>query len=104
MTNEDMREKAAAALAPTEETPQSPPQKMSSPRKAANGEYSKRSTGPKTAEGKAKSARNSITHGIFAKQLLTGATPETAEEISALTADIWGFFQPVGVVEELLLQ
>jgi len=55
-------------------------------------------------EGKAKSARNSLTHGIFAKQLLTGATPETAEEISTLVADIEEFFQPVGVLEELLAQ
>ncbi|MGA2301176.1 MAG: hypothetical protein ABSG77_10855 [Candidatus Acidiferrum sp.] len=95
----------AAALGPSEEEPQGHPQKTSSPRKiAANRENSKHSTGPKTAEGKAKSAGNSLTHGIFAKQLLTGATPETAEEISTLVADIGEFFQPVGVIEELLAQ
>ena len=95
----------AAALGPSEEKPQGHPQKTSSARKiAANRENAKHSTGPKSAEGKAKSARNSLTHGIFAKQLLTGATPETAEEISALVADIEEFFKPVGVIEELLAQ
>jgi hypothetical protein len=95
----------AAAPGPSEEEPQGHPQKTSSPRKiAANRENAKHSTGPKTAEGKAKSARNSLTHGIFAKQLLTGATPETAEEISTLVTDIGEFFQPVGVIEELLAQ
>ena len=98
-------EEAAAAPAPSEEGPQNPLQRTSSPRKiAANRENAKHSTGPKTAEGKAKSACNSLTHGIFAKQLLTCATPETAEEISALVTDIGEFFQPVGVIEELLAQ
>lgn len=98
-------QEAAEAIGPLGEASQSPPQGRSSPRKiAANRENSKHSTGPKTPEGKAKSARNSLTHGIFAKQLLTGATPETAEEISALVADIGEFFQPVGVIEELLAQ
>ncbi len=123
MNNEDTNEKDAATLGPPEEGPQnhapdasaepgppkdgphSSPRKTSSPRKvAANRENSKHSTGPKTAEGKAKSARNSITHGIFARQLLTGATPETAAEISTLTAGIWEFYQPAGVIEELLVQ
>lgn len=123
MNNKDTNEKDAAVPGPPEERPQNQapdaatapgppkegahrsPRKTSSPRKvAANRRNSKRSTGPTTPEGKAKSARNSITHGIFAKQLLSGAAPETAVEISTLTAGIWEFYQPAGVIEELLAQ
>ena len=76
-----------------------------SPRKLeANRENAKRSTGPTTAEGKAKSAQNAITHGIFAKQFLAGALPETVEEMTTLAAGIREHYQPVGMMEEILVE
>jgi len=70
----------------------------------ANRRNAQRSTGPKTPEGKATSSQNSRTHGIFVKKFLNSATPETVAEIEALAAGIWEHYQPVGMLEELLVQ
>src|SRR5258707_3025565 len=70
----------------------------------ANRRNAQRSTGPKTPEGKAKSSQNSITHGIFVKKFLNGATPETVAEIEALASGIWEHYQPVDMLEEMLVQ
>jgi hypothetical protein len=79
--------------------------KAASPRKIeANRRNAQRATGPKTPEGKAKSSQNSITHGIFAKQFLNGAAPETVAEMEVLAAGIQEHYQPVGMVEEILVQ
>jgi hypothetical protein len=87
------------------ELPQSDSVKSTSLRKIeANRQNAKSSTGPKTAEGKAISARNSLKFGIFAKSFLTGATPEMVEETQTLEAGIGKHYQPVGMIEELLVQ
>src|SRR5882672_1384909 len=84
---------------------ESQPAKVVSPRKIeANRQNAQRSTGPKTPEGKAKSGRNSITHGIFAKHFLNQAEPETVAEIETLAVGIQEHYQPVGMVEEILVQ
>lgn len=80
------------------------PAKTASPRKVeANRKNAKLSTGPQTDEGKARSSQNSIKHGIFVKRFLNGARPETVADIEALTAGMWEHYQPVGMLEELLV-
>jgi hypothetical protein len=84
---------------------QARPTRTTSPRKAeANRRNAQRSTGPKTLEGKTKSSQNSTTHGIFVKQFLNGASPETVVEIEALAAGIREHYQPQGQLEEILVQ
>jgi hypothetical protein len=87
----------------TEET-QKPNRTTSSRKIEANRRNAQRSTGPKTPEGKAKSSQNSITHGIFVKQFLNGAAPETVAEIEALAAGIREYYKPRGPLEEILVQ
>jgi hypothetical protein len=87
----------------TEETQKA--SKTTSARKLeANRRNAQRSTGPKTPEGKAKSSQNAITHGIFVKKFLNGASPETVAEIEALAAGIWEHYQPANMLEEMLTQ
>jgi hypothetical protein len=87
----------------TEETKKHP--KATSSRKAdANRRNAQLSTGPKTDEGKAKSSKNSITHGIFVTKLLDGATPETVTEIQELATSLREHYEPQGVLEEMLVQ
>lgn len=64
---------------------------------AANQANARRSTGPRTAEGKAASARNSASHGLCSKDfvILEGEEQEFSDFMDALQADI----QPVGAVE-----
>ncbi|MGB7159424.1 MAG: hypothetical protein WBD40_15255, partial [Tepidisphaeraceae bacterium] len=51
----------------------------------ANRRNAKRSTGPRTEEGKARSARNALDHGIFCKDLLMpGEDPAELEQFCAL--------------------
>ncbi len=79
--------------------------KTTSSRKVeANRRNAQLSTGPKTDEGKAKSSRNAIKHGIFLKNLLSGATPEAAAEIEALAADVLEHYEPKGILEEIIAQ
>jgi hypothetical protein len=104
MTTEETQKKGGAGLGP-EAVVETQTAKASSPRKIeANRRNAQRSTGPKTPEGKAKSSQNSITHGIFAKQFLNGAAPETVAEMEVLAAGIQGHYQPVGMLEEILVQ
>src|SRR5258708_12299294 len=70
----------------------------------ANRRNAQRSTGPKTPEGKAKSSQNAITHGIFVKKFLNGASPETVAEIEVLAAGIREHYQPADMLEEMLMQ
>lgn len=86
-----------------EET-QKPTKATSSRKIEANRRNAQRSTGPKSPEGKAKSSQNAITHGIFVKRFLNGATPETVAEIEALAAGIREHYHPLGVLEEILVQ
>jgi len=104
MTAEETQKKEGAGIKP-EAVVEAQPTKAVSPQKIeANRRNARRSTGPKTPEGKAKSSQNSITHGIFAKQFLNGAAAETVAEMEVLAAGIQEHYQPVGMVEEILLQ
>lgn len=72
---------------------------------AANRKNAQLSTGPRTQEGKAASAHNSYKHGFFARQLFP-ATEQGAKEREAyadLGQGIQNYYQPVGFVEQLLV-
>jgi hypothetical protein len=49
---------------------------VSTPKLQANRENSKKSTGPKTAVGKATSPWNSVRHGLLSKRLVTSANQD----------------------------
>src|SRR5450432_4594676 len=68
----------------------------------ANRENSKRSTGPRTAEGKARSAQNPITHGMTTpvNVLLSEDRLEYLSFSTAMLASL----MPVGAEEECLAQ
>lgn len=57
------------------------------------------STGPKTEQGKAVVARNTLKHGIFAKQILVEG--ESEKEFKQLEAEFLEHFQPQGLLETL---
>jgi hypothetical protein len=104
MTTEETQKKGGAGFGP-EAAVETQSAKPASPQKIeANRRNAQRSTGPKTPEGKAKSSQNSITHGIFTKQILNGVAPETIVEMETLAAGIQKHYQPVGMVEEILVQ
>ena len=72
----------------------------------ANRKNAQLSTGPKTPEGKSISARNAITHGLWAKEIVlhhkkAGEDPEDFAELhNKLIDDI----KPQGAVEEMLVE
>jgi hypothetical protein len=73
---------------------------------AANRANAQHSTGPKTPEGKERSKQNSLKHGFFARQPL----PAGAEgdklwlTYSDMVAGIWEYYEPVGCMEEVLVE
>ncbi len=77
---------------------------VSSKKIEANRRNAQQSTGPKTAEGKANSAKNAVKHGIFVKQILQGADDEEVAEIELLVQEIRDCYQPIGKVEEMLVE
>ncbi|HLM81178.1 MAG TPA: hypothetical protein VK302_11160 [Terriglobales bacterium] len=72
----------------------------------ANRRNALRSTGPKTERGKRTVARNAIKHGILAREVVitAGDGKESSEEFHALVGQLWEEYEPVGVVEESLVQ
>ena len=68
---------------------------------AANRRNAAKSTGPKTAEGKASAARNALKHGLCARDVVCAEerSREYQEFVAALCADL----APVGEVEEQLV-
>lgn len=69
----------------------------------ANRRNAKHSTGPRTAEGKQRSRRNALKHGIFASALLVDDA-EDAEQFHKLLCEVRADYEPVGSVEELLVE
>lgn len=55
------------------------------------------STGPRTAEGKARSSQNSLKHGLTAKQLVI--SEENQPEFDRLTAAVHDEYNPQGEIE-----
>jgi hypothetical protein len=78
-----------------------------SPRKlAANRANAQHSTGPKTPEGKEKSKFNAVKHGLTARYFPAVIQAGTAEgeQFEAVRADLYDHYQPVGPIEELVLE
>ncbi|MBM4031949.1 MAG: hypothetical protein FJ291_09205 [Planctomycetes bacterium] len=66
----------------------------------ANRQNALKSTGPKSAEGKARSARNSLKHGLLSREVLLPG--EKAKELAAFREGILAQLAPEGELEELL--
>jgi hypothetical protein len=91
-----------------------PPSPEDSPRKRsvserkiqANRRNALRSTGPKTARGKHNVGCNAIKHGLLARQVVitAGDGEESLKEFHGLVGRLWESYEPVGVVEETLVQ
>lgn len=81
-----------------------PPTAPSTKKAEANRRNAQHSTGPKTVEGKAKSAQNAIKHGIFAKRFLLGASAEAVVEMETLIRELRDHYQPVGKLEEMWVE
>jgi len=66
-----------------------------------NRENARKSTGPKTAEGKAASSKNALKHGIYSKfACIPGEDPE---KLDALREDLRAEHQPASLTEEMLV-
>ena len=65
----------------------------------ANRENAKASTGPKTEEGKAKSARNNTKFGLFAVN--DCVQPEEKEDYESFSTALWTTLAPADPVEEV---
>ena len=63
---------------------------MTEAKLAANQANAKKSTGPRTAEGKTKSARNAATHGLFSATLVVSEAdrPVYEEMVASLRAEL----------------
>ncbi|HVN27799.1 MAG TPA: hypothetical protein VMT64_04900 [Candidatus Binataceae bacterium] len=84
-----------------------PPEKSVSARKlAANRANAERSTGPRTAAGKARSSLNALRHGILARAAfnLTIEGEQRRKEFDALIAGLVEEFQPQTTSEHLIVQ
>jgi len=67
----------------------------------ANRKNAQRSTGPRTAEGKARVAQNAITHGLLSeKALLPDEDPQALEALAEAMRAAW---KPEGAQEDLLV-
>src|SRR5690349_21003780 len=65
----------------------------------ANRRNAQRSKGPQTKEGKAKSSRNALKHGLTAERMLLDE--ENAEDFEALCGQLRSELKPVGMREEM---
>jgi hypothetical protein len=72
---------------------------------AANQQNALKSTGPKTAEGRAVSKMNALKHGICSKEVLVHGLyfQESSQELAALHERFWHTYNPVGPAEEMLV-
>lgn len=82
------------------------PKRVSERQLAANRANALRSTGPKSPEGKAASARNAIKHGVLSKAVIPPILEkyESREEYEALLASFVERLSPEGAVEEMLVE
>ena len=67
----------------------------------ANKNNASKSTGPRSAKGKAKSRRNALKHGLTAERLLL--PDEDPKEFDALRNDLFDRFEPIDALEGRLV-
>src|SRR5271157_613026 len=70
--------------------------------KEANKQNSQKSTGPKSEEGKAKSALNRLSHGLASNATLVHG--EDPEEFKALLTDLATEYDPATATEQILVE
>jgi hypothetical protein len=75
---------------------------MSAAQTAANRCNAKRSTGPKTPEGKFRSSKNAEKHGIYSKEIVIDG--ESQEEWNAFLRDTVRYYNPCGPNETSLAE
>lgn len=69
---------------------------------ATNKKNARKSTGPKSAQGKATVAMNAISHGVLSQKLfLAGEDPA---EFAALLDDLSRALRPIGTLEQVLVE
>jgi hypothetical protein len=73
---------------------------LSPARQFANASNAQRSTGPRTPDGKSRSAQNARKHGLTALRLLIG--PEDREEFDQLLAGCQADIAPQGALQQTL--
>jgi hypothetical protein len=73
---------------------------FSEPRQTANAANAHLSTGPRTAEGKARSSQNARKHGLTAAQLVIAA--EDREEFEEFLLDLRAETRPEGALQQIL--
>ena len=66
----------------------------------ANRRNARKSTGPRTAGGKARSSQNALTHGLFSRTALVRGEDEAV--LAALRADLVARLDPIDELERLL--
>src|SRR6266404_4381395 len=71
----------------------------------ANRANCRKSTGPKTAEGRAMSKLNAVKHGILTAQVVVQGlrVRERRKDFQELRQRLWEELAPVGTVEEMLV-
>jgi len=69
---------------------------------SANRKNALLSTGPKTQDGKRRTAQNSVTHGLTATSLLI--EDENPQDLKKLERSLRQELTPVGVLQEAMLQ
>ncbi len=71
-------------------------------RRQVNRQNAQHSTGPKTAQGKARSSRNSFRHGHYSSQTVLEGEP--VADYQDLREDLLAQYEPVGHTESALLE
>ena len=81
------------------------PKRVTEKQLQANRDNARRSTGPRSTEGKARAAQNALKHGLRASQvvILGSDGAEDPADFDALVADLCHELQPRGVVEQMLV-
>ncbi len=71
----------------------------------SNRENAQKSTGPKTEQGKAIAAKNSIRHGLYAKDIVVNSPNlrEDENEFKQFLSELYDDFSPVGLMEKYLV-
>jgi hypothetical protein len=77
-----------------------PPSQVSAAKLEANRANAAKSTGPRTDEGKARSARNSTKHGLSSRELVI--RPEERADFEQLQNDLVDDLRPDGALQDIL--
>src|SRR5947207_13182787 len=74
---------------------------ISEKKRAANRANARKSTGPRTAEGKARASLNAISHGLFCKDLVL---PGESQEVLKVLRRLWiSSLNPQDIAERSLV-